>query len=100
MPTITWGITAAFWCPDEGGDSPRPAPGSFGLSLNISETDNSLDLQLVRSIAPFFRVTAKAAHEIIKSSQAIVKQWRKIAGRLDLSARACDQMAPAFRLAG
>jgi serine/threonine-protein kinase HipA len=78
----------------------NPAPGSFGLALNISETDNSLDLELVRSVASFFRIKPKAASEIIESSRAIVKQWRKIAGRLDLSARACDQMAPAFRLAG
>jgi serine/threonine-protein kinase HipA len=73
---------------------------SFGLTLNISETDNSLDLNLVRSVAPFFRLTAKAADEIVESSQAVVKQWRKIARRLALSARARDRMASAFRLAG
>lgn len=77
----------------------NPVTGAFGLTLNISETDNSLDLDLVRSVAPFFRVTVKNAAEIIKKSQATVKQWRKIAGRLGLSDRACDQMAPAFRLA-
>lgn len=77
----------------------NPAAGSHGLTLNISETDNSLDLDLVRSVAPFFRVTAKTADEIIESSRAVVKQWRKIASRLELSARACDRMASAFRLA-
>jgi hypothetical protein len=92
MPGRGWRLSEVF--------DVNPAPGSFGLALNISETDNALDLELVRSVAPSFRVKPKAADKIITSSQAIVKQWRRIAGRLDLSARACDRMAPAFRLAG
>lgn len=91
MPGKGWRLSGAF--------DMNPVPGSFGLTLNVSEHDNSLDLDLVRSVAPFFRVPAKAADEIIERSQAVVKQWRKIAARLALSARACDQMAPAFRLA-
>ena len=91
VPGKGWRLSEAF--------DMNPVPGSSGLMLNISETDNSLDLDLVRSVAPLFRVKAKTADEIIRSSQTVVKQWRKIAGRLKL-ARACDQMAPAFRLAG
>jgi serine/threonine-protein kinase HipA len=91
LPGKGWRLSEAF--------DMNPAPGSFGLTLNISETDNSLDLDLVRSVAPIFRVTAKAADETIERIQAVVKQWRKIAGRLGLTARDCDQMAPAFRVA-
>ncbi len=78
----------------------NPVPGSPGLALNISESDNALDLDLVRSVAPFFRVSVRAADEIIEGSRAIVRQWRRLAGGLALSTRACDQLAPAFRLAG
>jgi len=92
MPGKGWRLSEAF--------DMNPVPGSFGLTLNISETDNALDLDLVHSIAPFFRLKVKTADEIVESSQAVVKQWRKIARRLALSARACDRMAPAFRLAG
>lgn len=92
VPGKGWRLSEAF--------DMNPVPGSFGLTLNISETDNSLDLDLVRSVAPFFRLKAKAADEIVESRQAVVKQWRKIARRLALSAQACDRMAPAFRLAG
>jgi serine/threonine-protein kinase HipA len=92
MPGKGWRLSEAF--------DMNPVPGSYGLTLNISETDNSLDLDLVRSVAPFFRLKVKTADEIVESSQAVVKQWRKIARRLALSARACDRMAPAFRLAG
>ena len=92
LPGQGWRLSEAF--------DMNPAPAALGLTLNISETDNALDLELVRSVAPFFRVRAKTADEIVTSSQAIIKQWRTIAGRLKLSARACDRMAPAFRLAG
>src|SRR5712691_11477920 len=92
VPGKGWRLSEAF--------DINPASGSFGLTLNISETDNSLDLDLVRSVAPFFFLKQKTAYEIVESSQAVVKQWRKIARRLALSARACDRMAPAFRLAG
>lgn len=92
VPGTGWRLSEAF--------DMNPVPGSADLTLNISEADNSLDLDLVRSVAPFFRLKARAADEIIKSSQAVVRQWPKIARRLALSARACDQMAPAFRLAG
>jgi serine/threonine-protein kinase HipA len=92
VPGKGWRLSEAF--------DMNPVPGSLGLTLNISETDNALDLDLVRSVAPFFRLKAKAAGEIIESSQAVVKQWRKIARRLALSTRACEWMAPAFRLAG
>ena len=92
VPGKGWRLSEAF--------DMNPVPGSFGLTLNISETDNSLDLDLVRSVAPFFRITAKAATEIVERSRAVVKQWRKIAHALRLTARACDQMSPAFRLAG
>lgn len=92
VPGKGWRLSEAF--------DMNPVPGSFGLTLNISETDNSLELELVRSVAPLFRVKAKTATEIIETSQAVVMQWRTIARGLGLTARACDQMAPAFRVAG
>jgi serine/threonine-protein kinase HipA len=91
VPGTGWRLSEAF--------DMNPVPDSPGLTLNISEADNSLDLDLVRSVAPFFRVKAKAADEIVKSSRVVVRQWRKIARRLALSAKECDRMASAFRLA-
>jgi serine/threonine-protein kinase HipA len=92
VPGKGWRLSEAF--------DMNPTPHASGLTLNISETDNALDLDLVRSVAAFFRVDGKTADDIIERSQAVVRQWRKIATRLDLSARACDRMASAFRLAG
>ncbi len=78
----------------------NPVPESQGLKLNISEADNALDLDLVRSVAPYFRVAGKVANETIERSQAVVKQWPKIAARLGVPAREQNRMAPAFGLAG
>jgi serine/threonine-protein kinase HipA len=77
----------------------NPVPESHGLKLNISEADNSLDLDLVLSVAPYFRVDVKTARQIIERSQAVVRQWPKLASNLEISARAQERMASAFRLA-
>jgi serine/threonine-protein kinase HipA len=46
-----------------------------------------------------FRVTRRAADAIISRSQAVVKQWPKVADGLKLRAAEKAQMAPAFGLA-
>ena len=78
----------------------NPVPGSHALTLNISEADNTMDLELVRSVAPYFRVKAKTAKEIIVRSGTIVTQWPKIAAKLGVPPRERDRMASAFRIAG
>ncbi len=78
----------------------NPVPESQGLKLNISAADNALDLDLARSVAPYFRVGLKAANEIIERSQLVVKQWHKIADQLGIPATEQDGMASAFHLAG
>jgi serine/threonine-protein kinase HipA len=78
----------------------NPVSDADGLRLNISEADNSLDLELALSVAPYFRVDARTATGIIEESQTVVRQWRKVADGLDIPAREQDRMAPAFRLAG
>ena len=77
----------------------NPVPESHGLKLNISEADNAMDLDLVRSVALYFRVDAKTANKSIERSGAIVKQWPKIATNLGVPAREQQRMAAAFQLA-
>lgn len=78
----------------------NPVPDSHGLRLNISEADNAQDLELVRSVAPYFRVSARDATTIIERHQTIVRQWPKVAKSLRIPAREQHRMASAFRLAG
>jgi serine/threonine-protein kinase HipA len=92
VPSKGWRLSEAY--------DMNPVPESYGLKLNISEADNAMDLDLARSVAPYFRVSKKLADEIIARSQAVVKQWPKIANSLQIRAREQERMAAAFRLAG
>jgi serine/threonine-protein kinase HipA len=78
----------------------NPVPECQGLKLNVSQADNAMDLDLARSVAPYFRVSKKLADQIVKRSQAVVRQWPKIADSLNVRPREKERMAVAFRLAG
>lgn len=92
VPGNGWRLSGAY--------DMNPVPDSHGLKLNISAADNAMDLDLVRSVAPYFRVTSKIADGIIERSQGVVKQWPRIAAHLRVPAREQERMASAFRLAG
>ena len=77
----------------------NPVPEPRGLKLNVSEADNAMDLDLARSVAPYFRVTKRLADEIIERSLFVVTQWPKIADSLRIPPREQERMAAAFRLA-
>jgi serine/threonine-protein kinase HipA len=74
----------------------NPFADGTGLTLNISDEDNSLDLDLVRSVAPYFRVSSKQGEDIIGKVLAAVKEWRKYAVKIGLSKREQDLMERVF----
>lgn len=80
----------------------NPDPGARELKLNVSETDNAMDLDLALSVASIFRVPLADARQIIANQIAIVRRWRALASSPvhGLSNREIERMAPAFRLAG
>jgi serine/threonine-protein kinase HipA len=92
QPGKSWRLSPAY--------DMNPTPGAQGLTLNVSESDNSLDLELARSVAPFLRVPKKQAEETVARCQAVVRQWPRVARSLKLPKREQDWMAAAFRLAG
>lgn len=92
VPGRGWRLSAAY--------DMNPLPESHGLALNVSQADNALNLDLARSVAAYFRVSKKAANEVIERSRAVVRQWPKIAAHLKIRAREQERMAAAFRLAG
>ena len=71
-------------------------PTGTGLSLNISDTDNSLDLKLALEVAEFFRLNSRQAKEIIRHVQKNVSKWRLIATNYGLSRREQELMSSAF----
>ena len=71
-------------------------PAGTGLTLNISDEDNSLDLNLAIYVADFFRVEKKQATKIINHVKGVVSSWRTIASKYGLSRGEQQLMAPAF----
>lgn len=77
----------------------NPDPHGAGLKLNISETDNTQDIDLVLSVASTFRIKKKRAQEIISEVADAVNQWRAVAKSHKLSNPAQERMRRAFRVA-
>lgn len=77
----------------------NPDPGGDGLKLNISESDNSQDLDLARDVAEYFRLNKDQAEKIIKEVVGAVKEWKKMASSLGISANEQVKMQRAFRIA-
>lgn len=67
-----------------------------GLTLNISETDNSLDFDLARSVAKYFRVTENKATSFILQVRQAASHWQKIAKTYNIPRSEQDLMAQAF----
>ncbi len=76
----------------------NPIEFATGLSLNISENDNSLNLELAKEVAPYFRLSAKKTNEIINNILSFVKDWRKVADKYDIPKSEQNKMKNAFRL--
>lgn len=77
----------------------NPMATGGGLSLNISKEDNSQSLDLVRSVAPVFRLSDAKANKIISDVKESVRNWEKLAKKLKIPSREISQMESAFRLA-
>lgn len=67
-----------------------------GLTLNISETDNSLDFDLALSVAHYFRVNNKMANNFVTEVKQDVSNWKGLAKNYGISSQEQDLMATAF----
>lgn len=76
----------------------NPVETGTGLSLNISEKDNTLDLDLAREVAPYFRVSSQRANEILERVTKSTSRWRTVAETMGISKTERDVMSKAFRL--
>jgi serine/threonine-protein kinase HipA len=90
-PNAGWRLSEAY--------DLNPVPGSTGLSLNIDESDNALDLDLARSVAPYFRIKKGDADAIIARIADAVGQWSEVASTLGIGRGEQEDMADAFRTA-
>ncbi len=77
----------------------NPDPHGEGLRLNISESDNAQDLELVLQVAPLFRLKPARAQEIVGEVAAAARTWPEVAAARGLSRAAQDRMRRACRVA-
>jgi serine/threonine-protein kinase HipA len=73
-------------------------PNEFGsgLSLNISDKDNELEIELALSVAEYFRVDKEMAKVIIEQIKSSVSDWRNVAKDIGISKSEQDRMSKAF----
>lgn len=76
----------------------NPVATGGGLSLNISKDDNSQDLELVLSVADYFRINGERANDIIQEVKSAVKNWQALASKLSFPSGEANLMKGAFRI--
>ncbi|MFT4022157.1 MAG: HipA domain-containing protein [Flavihumibacter sp.] len=74
----------------------NPIPSSTGLSLNISEYSNALDLDLASEVAEKFRVTEKKREAIIDKVTKTASRWQEVAAGVGISRNEMQQMEHTF----
>lgn len=74
----------------------NPQPNGGGLSLNINESDNSLDLDVALDVAKYFRLSAARANELLEHTRTTIAKWKSIAINLHIPKYEIEQMRPAF----
>ena len=76
----------------------NPVENGTGLKLNISDEDNSLDLNLAMEVSEFFRLSEKRATEIIEEVLNAIANWREIAIKYKISRVEQELKAIAFKI--
>jgi serine/threonine-protein kinase HipA len=77
----------------------NPVETGTGLKLNISESDNALDLDLAMEVHEYFRLSKDRAFHIIKEIGKSVKRWRTIATNIGISKSEQELKSKAFQQA-
>lgn len=75
----------------------NPVEMGSGLKLNISENDNSLDLDLAMRVSEYFRLEKDRAEKIMAEVKSAVKKWKGIAAKYNISPAEQELKAIAFQ---
>ncbi|WP_298954767.1 type II toxin-antitoxin system HipA family toxin [uncultured Nonlabens sp.] len=74
----------------------NPIEGGNGLKLNIDSEDNSQNLDLALSVAPYFRLDQEDAQLIIDRILNVVSSWQVFAKKIGLSRAEIERMSACF----
>lgn len=75
----------------------NPIETGTGLKLNISENENSLDIDLALEVHEFFRLNKAEAMAIVGQVKSAVSKWRELATSYGISKTNQEIKAPAFQ---
>ncbi|MGP1991227.1 type II toxin-antitoxin system HipA family toxin [Zobellia laminariae] len=75
----------------------NPSIEKDGLALNIDMDDNALNLDLVKSVGEFFRLSESEMETIIEEVLIVVKDWKIVAKKIGIKNSEIELMSGAFR---
>jgi serine/threonine-protein kinase HipA len=75
----------------------NPIETGTGLKLNISDNDNSLDLELAMEVHEFFRLSKERAMVIMNEVRTAVRTWEEVATKYGLSRAEQELKSLAFK---
>ena len=75
----------------------NPNPAGYGLSLNISENDNSLNFETALKVISLFRISRSEAKEILQQISEVVSHWKTYASETGISRSEVQEFETAFR---
>lgn len=73
-----------------------PNPQGMGLKLNIDDSSDALDVELVLSTAEFYGYNMKEANEEVNRLKTVIGSWRSRAKAIGLSRSEQDRFQTAF----
>ncbi|MDD4191056.1 MAG: HipA domain-containing protein [Mangrovibacterium sp.] len=76
----------------------NPSVDKDGLALNIDMDNNALDIELAKSVGPYFRLNEKEMNDILDDIKSSVSGWQRIANQLDIPRSEQILMAGAFKV--
>lgn len=91
-------LTKAGWILSPAYDI-NPVETGKGLKLNISDEDNSLDLDLALEVCEYFRLSEERAREIIEEVKSNVRKWKVVATKYGISRAEQEMKSLAFAIA-
>lgn len=76
----------------------NPSIDKVGLALNIDMDNNSMDIDLVKSVGVYFRLGKNEMNSIIDEVKSGISGWKKIATEIGIPRNEQMIMAPAFKV--
>lgn len=86
----SWRLSPAFDL------NPDPEPGATYLSTAIDESDTRASVELLMSVADYFRLDRDGAVAVLREVVGVTSRWRDVASHNGLNPAEVDMMVPAF----